>query len=1502
MADGNLVRQSNVGKGSVVFGPTVYDVPLLPYERELIKTIGITEEEYRKFAAEVRRKGVVRPAEYEHIPDIQAGGYGEAILISIAISLVMTGVNYLLTPKPKMPEASKRSQLDLGSVNAGNRFTQSRGFDTLNDLADYGAPVPIIFGLYDDETNVGGMLITPKLVWSRMFSHGTQQSAKLMFVVGEQGVTDDEEPDGIEPPSLEGIFLGNNALDAIHKDFFAFYWKRNTTTPRKTRIRFSDIVHGTNGTLDSGDPSIFSAGEKDEDAFTCPNNDSDNSKNFCHAYSLSNNTQFGVHAAVPNGNGYRVNYETVSVIEELDPDNADKVERQQGFDKVLRRIKIVGDDDKNINVGSGDALREVKEQGMEGKGRQYSPRMGLVELTKKSDSSSITVDGLGIDDKVSDVVEVAEGDEVKFVIDPSKIPEDKYRRTSKKRGESVDDINQTVASEQIAADDVMQVGEQFAIGNTLWKVAKRRLTQYDPDAPNAKRQIITLRCLSVDESRNKKIGLVSEKLVIKPEGRDFISDKSGIGAGFFPITRVSTGLVRNNRPAVVTEIGIRSRVFQRLNGLCAFNTVPSPEKLIDFDKNEVQVRSGTYNGHIKRTSVFQVFVRQAGLDENGNSFNFEKIDYYFAVTGSKPVDQYNSIRFIHRAAPVELEYKFVSIPGSELRSLADEQEIISLSGSFSDEKTKLLLLLADVGTLGRFDIKVAGTRIRKDSIKANKEFIRDPKTIEVASSATSGLPGVISSNIVLPQSQEENATVAKAIRKTVNISSIDPLGIEGFPGKNGAFFHEIFGRCDNDPINEGGFKETKTRESFGIGRWVIVKWTVQKVRLPDSHYARVNNGVTFTWKFISCELVSSSDQFAVNNNLDIKRGLGSTEDGGSTAAYTNSNPFVRNHPNGTMTFSGQIHIVTDIDVVRGPLGREQAYYYEVFGDPRGLEPGQSKTVARTYAAGLKTIKFKLTATVEKLDVRDFAGKIKVWNHPNKIEVVEIGTTTNWTEDEAFNDLVVIASDNPYKTSFDLSGFVYIISDINIEPITKETGEAKFETQSQYSDLSLYRNLVQKSNESEPEHTIVYVNEIVENAEVPQYRNLTLAGLSLKASRNFTSLDQLRCWLGSGLHVKRLHPSLKVYDQQGSAANRKEVGPSNLFTDLVFYLLTDQTGGAGALLKIDKNNPVLLDKDGARKETGEIDENLSVFKIASRFLHTQKLFFNGVVGDRTNLRQYITDTSPYFLLNFVITDGKFSLKPAIPVTEKNGQINIGPVKIDQLFTAGNILEDSYKLEYLRSEERRPFKAVVRYRQESKNKLPEEKTVQVSLKRQLQKHDIDVLPQEQFDLTQFCTSKTHAIKVAKYFLGIRDLVTHTISFSTTLHGLNLRAGSYIKVITSFSPYFSANNGTVSSTGVVNSLQDMPDDQYKVFFFKTNSQDVEEGIMQVSNGKVSDTTFHDTVFSVKNENVSQNVYIVEQLTFSQEGTVDIVASEHPCDDDGSSKLAKLIASEDSVIIEST
>ena len=81
--------------------------------------------------------------------------------------------------------------------------------------------------------------------------------------------------------------------------------------------------------------------------------------------------------------------------------------------------------------------------------------------------------------------------------------------------------------------------------------------------------------------------------------------------------------------------------------------------------------------------------------------------------------------------------------------------------------------------------------------------------------------------------------------------------------------------------------------------------------------------------------------------------------------------------------------------------------------------------------------------------------------------------------------------------------------------------------------------------------------------------------------------------------------------------------------------------------------------------------------------------------------------------------------------------------------------------------------------------------------------------------------------------------------------------------------------------------------VSFFKTDSEDVEEGRWRSATAECADSTFHDSVFTVKNEKVSQNILRRRALTFSEEGTVDIVASEHPCDDDGVSELAKLIAS---------
>ena len=243
----------------------------------------------------------------------------------------------------------------------------------------------------------------------------------------------------------------------------------------------------------------------------------------------------------------------------------------------------------------------------------------------------------------------------------------------------------------------------------------------------------------------------------------------------------------------------------------------------------------------------------------------------------------------------------------------------------------------------------------------------------------------------------------------------------------------------------------------------------------------------------------------------------------------------------------------------------------------------------------------------------------------------------------------------------------------------------------------------------------------------------------------------------------------------------------------------------------------------------------------------------------------------------MADGRFSLKPALPVTV-GGDISGNAIEIKQLFTSGNILEDSFGLEYIDSEERRPFKAIVRYREERENQLPIEKTVSVR-----RTDGNDVLPKETFDLTDCCTTKEHAIKIGKYFLALRHHVKHTCTFKTTPHGLDLAPGDYIRVTTETSPYNAAKNGTISASGDITSASTINDGTYSFYYYST-STDASDVVLaenvQISNGTILGWDHGASIFSLKETTESQNVYRVEQITLDQENIVEIVASEFPCD----------------------
>ena len=158
----------------------------------------MSEEEYEEYLKWVQQ------AQSELKEDeIVAGPALVPTLISLAVGILFTAVGYLLTPKPKPLGSERQIKNKQGDSEQGrSRFSPTYGFDSSAELGTYGTPIPIHFGWVYNEQNrqnvldqwpensgedllcspcvdfvkgpirSGGMVVSPYLVWSRMYSMG----------------------------------------------------------------------------------------------------------------------------------------------------------------------------------------------------------------------------------------------------------------------------------------------------------------------------------------------------------------------------------------------------------------------------------------------------------------------------------------------------------------------------------------------------------------------------------------------------------------------------------------------------------------------------------------------------------------------------------------------------------------------------------------------------------------------------------------------------------------------------------------------------------------------------------------------------------------------------------------------------------------------------------------------------------------------------------------------------------------------------------------------------------------------------------------------------------------------------------------------------------------------------------------------------------------------------------------------------------------------------------
>jgi hypothetical protein len=290
--------------------------------------------------------------------------------------------------------------------------------------------------------------------------------------------------------------------------------------------------------------------------------------------------------------------------------------------------------------------------------------------------------------------------------------------------------------------------------------------------------------------------------------------------------------------------------------------------------------------------------------------------------------------------------------------------------------------------------------------------------------------------------------------------------------------------------------------------------------------------------------------------------------------------------------------------------------------------------------------------------------------------------------------------------------------------------------------------------------------------------------------------------------------------------------------------------------------------------------------AKRFCQRNNLFFDGVIAEPTSWRQFWAETAPFSLLELGRIGGKETLIPAVPC-DNAGNID-RTVPITAMFTAGNILEDSYKEEFIDyGSSVQDLIATVIYRNTERDGVfPRNASVDVSL------NDVTeaVAIRQTFDLSQYVTNRAQAILYAKLLCQQRRHIRRNIEFRTFPTDSPLTPGAYIYVDVGQQEWQSIYSGQVENGGALNVplTQDVPNGTYNVLLYRSGQAVVSTSASVSGNVASSLAGYEGWLFVLGTTVKAKRVFRIVEVQMDEEGEVGVRATEHPCDSSGQSLIA--------------
>jgi hypothetical protein len=1422
---------------------------LLPVEQQIIDALGITVEEYWDFCRLADQKAKERGSEYDHIPNVVAGAAAVPILKQIAVSLLFAAAAYLLTPKPKAPKGGA-DPIQTADVRGQTKFAELFGFDSFQDLATLGTIIPLVFtkriesrleteyrGGQEVPKQFGGVRVKALMIWSQLLSKGSHQELKMLTTLGLSEL--------FAVPDPEGIAVGEQLLRNYQDTRYEAYFKNSPAigfSEDQYRVSTSNSFDGSLETIDSSKTTdVFEAKDKQSNTFK---------KMFSGSRTPTSQRSFGCHSPISNGVQYFLPYEIVQVFD-------DKESLRQ------KRLKINGPS------GNGHSRPYLGRQGMEElDGALPSPRQANIGVNQK------------LTFKLSATRE-----------DPEGFPP-----------HGLQDVNTAINQRASQTDALINIGDLYMFGSSI------------------------IQCTS---KNNQPLGR-------DPEAREYNFKCIEAGSGFFvraedqanshfgqQLQRIDIGSVTNNRECHQTEIGLKSVVFKRVDNFSNVNSQPQEVVLESYEKDNQSFALGRVSTFQTRYSFFKLEAKRLGV---GGDSNFVDIldGRIFAVKGNTSQPQYNTITINHDEG--QYEFRFVPVSGSTAQgSIIQGDRFLLLTGQFD---------VSSGFTTGRFGVSYTGlaTRItNKDASNPDFEFslVNDDTEIggvakldrneegELSQAASWKPVSILAADYrddgdeliygVLLDANTGEALEAKWNREDV----LEKLGAEY--QYSPSLIRDVTGQRgwapqENRQVNRTSGSESYVRLNSAEEMTSVFFDGVQKATalLPSLYEAPGEKNLSAQYKILpgstaqrdtipgSTDIVEENvyqdDVFDQINNRPAYFGI--WEDIlGNRHAFWNGLPLddfklavdesqagfqyiqgdlAKTFPDGTKAYK--------ITRVFRTVEEEGGYFYPV-------EKGGYTEVI--------TADRKLYAIQEfefSIDEDDFAYAPAIYNQSTTTS--ELGTGLKISATSVVADHWVWVVTDPgvgYKVG-DKATFLlpsttqgrnqsYRLT-VTITEVEKSSNDL-LESLNPLDAIADYPKYEQEktSHQDGPEHEISFVNELIRPLSdgIPKYQDLSLLGLRLLAGKDWTSLGQLSAYVKQGIKVERL------ITDAGGPASTGATGPTNNFAEVVYNLLTNDRIGVGSRIP-----RTIVDRDSMVE--------------AARFCYANELTFDGVLEDRTNLREFIFNTAALNFLDFSIKGGRFALKPSLPYKAKSKKESspgltpgiedylidtahsflTGSSEVKALFTDGNMKD--MQLTFLPREERQLFKATITYRDESvENGFSSQQSIQVRFSDAEGGSEAD--PEESIDMTQFCTSRTHAELIGKYRLLLRKHIDHTISFKTTpSSALELEAGDYIKVISISTHTSRFNNGSVDDEGNVTATVDLANSTgHPVFYWRPGLQDVLFGSMPVTSMKTGNSEFFDSIFTLRVQEEPKRIYRIDSLTIDEDGYVDISATHQPLDDRG-------------------